>query len=163
MMETELRVLFPPSGSKKLLEPVLKAVCAILNSCRNGGRLIVYAHEKVEEEICYPYSQKDVDDITRKIEQKLQATFGVEPAREILTRIPTTTHEVLCEMCFEVKPTTLLPLYTINYNLYVTTDTQVHEVPASERLEHVVEIIKGDKKHERKRAREKKERSWSTP
>ena len=141
----QLRIEFSPSSPKKKLEKVIEAVCAIVNSGKNGGMLILFS------ESC-AYSQKDVDDITRKIEQKLQATFGFEPAREMITRMRSTCYArvTVREICFEIKPTTLLPLCTINYNLFVTTDTQVYEVPASERLEHVFKIIKGEHEREKK-------------
>jgi hypothetical protein len=141
----ELKIEFSPSNSKAKLKEVLNAVCGILNSFKEGSELILFS------ESC-PYSKKDADDITRKIEQKLETTFGLEATREIIDKIPQTNDGKVFELHYQIKPTTMLPskLYTINYNLYCTTNTQVHHIPSSEPLEHIVDVIKGEQTREEK-------------
>ena len=131
-----------PSDKKKKddkakLKDILNAVCAILNSSKEGGKLIVFSES-------LPYSPKDADDITRKIEQKLETTFGLEATREIINKISRTNHK---EMHYQINQTKLFippALYTVNYNLYSTTYTQVHNIPSGQPLHDIVSVIKGE-------------------
>ena len=130
------------NSAKKKLKEILNAVCAILNSSKQGGKLILFSESG-------PYSDKNADDITRKIEQIFEATFGLEATCEIIDKIP---QENVSEMHYQIKQTTTLPsqLYTINYNLYRTSNTQVHNIPSSEPLDRIVEVIKGETTREKK-------------
>ena len=87
----ELKIEFSPSNSKAKLKEVLNAVCGILNSSKEGGELILFS------ESC-PYSKKNADDVTRKIEQKLETTFGLEATREIIDKIPQTNDGKVFEL-----------------------------------------------------------------
>ena len=139
-----LRIAFPPPKPKSKdtgkLREILNAVCAILNSFKEGGKLIVFSESR-------PYSQKDADDITRKIEQKLQGSFGQGEACKIITKIPSDTVENVFEMCYEIRPSSSLPrTCTVNYNLFCTSNTQVHCIPSSDPIETIIEVIKGKQK-----------------
>jgi tetratricopeptide (TPR) repeat protein len=142
----DLRIEFSSSlansKAKGKLKEILNAVCAILNSSKQGGKLILFSESG-------PYSDKNADDITRKIEQISEATFGLEATCEIIDKIP---QENVSEMHYQIKQTTTLPsqLYTINYNLYRTSNTQVHNIPSSEPLDRIVEVIKGETTREKK-------------
>ena len=142
----DLRIEFSSSlansKAKGKLKEILNAVCAILNSSKQGGKLILFSESG-------PYSDKNADDITRKIEQIFEATFGLEATCEIIDKIP---QENVSEMHYQIKQTTTLPsqLYTINYNLYRTSNTQVHNIPSSEPLDRIVEVIKGERTREKK-------------
>ena len=141
----EFRIEYSSSDrakDKQKIKEVLNAICAILNSCRSGGKLILFSMSA--------YTKKNSDDITRKIEQKLEETFGLEVMREIIEKIPYEGN--LLEIHYRIKPTQLWPsqLYTVDYNLYCTSSTQVHRVPSSTPAVHVVEIIKGEQKREKR-------------
>ena len=150
----EFKIEFAPSSAsdtkkqndRAKLKQLLNAVCAILNTCKEGGKLILFSES-------HPYSMKDADDITRKIEQKIQTTFGLEAMREILNKIPQTNEQEVFEMHYEINQTTLFTppvLYTINYNLYCTTDTQVHDIPSVSPLDSIVSVITGERVREQK-------------
>ena len=132
----ELKIKFCPSKindkAVKAAKPkILEALCAILNSSKEGGKLIVFS------ENC-PYSKKSADVISRKIEQKSK-TFGVVLTREIIDKLPQTNDGEVFEIHYRIKPTTMLPskLYTVNCNLYCTTITEVTHIPSSEPFEHI--------------------------
>ena len=142
----ELKIEFSPSNSKTKLKDILNALCGILNSSKEGGKLILFS------ESC-PYSKKNADDITRKIEQKLETTFGLVETCEIINIIPQTNHGEVFELHYQIKPTTIMlpsTLYTINYNLCRTTNSQVHHIPSSVEFKHIVGVIKGEQTREKK-------------
>ena len=149
-IKMECRIEFSPSlpsdkkknEDKAKLKHILNAICAILNSSKEGGKLIVFSESRA-------YSPKDADDITRKIEQKLETTFGLEATREIIHKISQTNNK---EMHYEINQTTLFippALYTVNYNLYCTTYTQVHNIPSGRPLDDIVSVIKGERTQEK--------------
>ena len=147
----ELRVEFSPSSvsgdkGKPKLKEILNAVCAILNSSKRGGKLILFSGSKD-----LLYSQKNADDITRKIEQKLQDTFGVEKTIDFFDKIQQRGDNAF-EMHYEIMLKTMSPvsLFTINYHLYRTSDTQVQQIPSKEPLEQVAKVINGRQTRKKK-------------
>ena len=68
------------AADKSKIKEILNAICGILNNPKDGGKLILFSE--------IPYTKKNLDDITRKIEQKLQETFGLPATREIIDKIP---------------------------------------------------------------------------
>ena len=147
----ELTVEFSPlsvSGDKgkPKLKEILNAVCAILNSSKRGGKLILFSGSKD-----LLYSQKNADDITRKIEQKLQDTFGVEKTIDFFDKIQQHGDNAF-EMHYEIMLKTMSPvsLFTINYHLYRTSDTQVQQIPSKEPLEQVAKVINGRQTRKKK-------------
>ena len=132
------------AADKSKIKEILNAICGILNNPKDGGKLILFSE--------IPYTKKNLDDITRKIEQKLQETFGLPATREIIDKIPQDKVGNDFEIHYRIKPTSLFPskLYTVNYNMCCTTTTQVHHVSSSEPLKDILEIIKGEQKREKK-------------
>ena len=129
---------------KLKIEEVLNAICAILNSRKDDGKLILFSETS--------YTKKNLDDITRRIEQKLEKTFSLLATLEIIDKIRQDKVGDVFEIHYRIKPTSLFPsiLYTVNYNMCCTTTTQVHHVPSDEPLESVLKIIKGEQKREKK-------------
>ena len=146
-MSTTITIQYPPArlkdkASKKQDEEFVRTVCALANS--TGGRIVLCAKENER------YSDKDVDDITRKLEQKTSDAFGFLTAVETISQEKVSGDEEPSELIFNVKawPTSRQPC-TVNYNLYLTTESQVKHIDSSETVEKVVENII-EKKRKRK-------------
>lgn len=132
-MSANVRIEFPSRALKKdkkattkKLDEIACAVCALANS--KGGRVILYSKDGC-------YSEGDIDDITRRVEQKLNSTFSIV-TREI--------DEESAELHFRVEalPSLSQP-HTLKYNLHITSETQVIEVAPSSSRDKVMGIIKG--------------------
>ena len=147
-MSTTITIQYPPArlkdkaAIKKLDEEFVHTVCALANS--TGGRIVLCAKENER------YSDKDVDDITRKLEQMTLGAFGFLTAVETISQEKVSGDEEPSELIFNVKawPTSRQPC-TVNYNLYLTTQSQVKHIDSSETVEKVVENII-EKKRKRK-------------
>ena len=107
----------------KKLDQTLRAVCGLLNA--NGGRVILFT-----EDGCY--SEGFVDDITRRIEQKLSPFWDITVTRKVTNRE--------LHFCVEASRSSCQP-YTLNYNLYHTSETEVRKVLPSTPRERVIDLV----------------------
>lgn len=134
----ELKIEFPPNPNDRCkLKEIVNAICAVVNSCKEGGQLILFSKSS-------PYSQKMADDITRKIEQKLESTFDAKLVYDIMDKIPAISDTEVYELRYQINP--ISTLCTVKYNLYRTTDAQVYDMPASKELEYIAEVINGEQR-----------------
>ena len=126
-------------ATKEQDKEFLRTVCAFANS--KGGRIVLLAKENKR------YSDKDVDDITRKFEQKTSDAFGLLTAVKMMSREKVSGGEEPSELIFNVKAwrTSRQPC-TVNYNLYFATESQVKQIDSSETVESMVENIIGKKR-----------------
>lgn len=132
-MSAKVRIEFPSKALKKdkkvktkKLDEIACAVCGLLNS--KGGHVTLYSADGC-------YSEGDIDDITRRVEQKLNYAFSTV-TREVDDKLA----EV--HFCVEALPSLSQP-YTLKYNLHNTSETQVIEVLPSTPNDKVMSIIKG--------------------
>ena len=137
-METTLKIEFPctlftkenkTNDIKKKLNDVQRAVCGLLNT--KGGRLILYSMDG-------SYSEGNVDDITRRVEQKVASLIGDIPAKDKFAREAVDHSEISFRVEVLSQPS------TTKYNLYYMSATQVKEVPSSEPMENVHDMIEGN-------------------
>ena len=140
-METTLEIEFPctllkkenkTNDIKKKLNDIQRAVCGLLNT--KGGRLILYSKDG-------SYSEGNVDDITRRVEQKVASLIGDITAKDKFAREAVKHSEI--SFLVEVLSSLCQPC-TINYKLYYMSATQVKDVPSSEPMENVQYMIEGN-------------------
>ena len=147
-METTLKIEFPctllqkenkTNDIKKKLNDIQRAVCGLLNT--KGGRLILYSKDG-------SYSEGNVDDITRRVEQKVASLIGDITAKDKFAREAVKHSEI--SFLVEVLSSLCQPC-TINYKLYYMSATQVKDVPSSEPMENIHDMIEGNtRKRKRK-------------
>ena len=113
------------------LTEIISNVNALLNS--NGGYVVLYTKDGT-------YSHGDVDDIVRRIEQKVGEFSGQIAANKVFNLETITEREITFRV--EMLPTFSQPC-TVNYNLHIPTETQVTLVPPSEKLDVVADIVRG--------------------
>ena len=128
---------------ERKLTDILRAVCGILNTSKQGGKLILFSKDGA-------YTDKDADNISRTIEQILEGTFGGETTNEFFHKIPKTDYSKEDELHYNIVPVINSPgtLFTVKYNLYRTSNTQVRDTPSFEQLERVVGVINGGQTRE---------------
>ena len=111
------------------LNEMAQVVCGLLNS--QGGRVMFYT-----EDGCY--SERDRDDLTRRIEQKLLSTFNIVITQDKVMDRPDS------ELHFRVEASaSLCQPYTLNYNLHYTSETEVRKVLPLTPKDEVIDIVKG--------------------
>ena len=115
-------------------EEYVRTVCAFANS--EGGKIVLCAEENES------YSDKDVDDITRKLEQKTCDAYGFLTAVKTVSQEKVSGDEEPSELIFNVEawPTSRQPC-TVNYNLYFAMKSQVKQVESSQTVKSVVEYM----------------------
>ena len=131
-------------ATKEQDKEFLRTVCAFANS-RKGGRIVLRAKENKR------YSDKDVDDITRKFEQKTSDEFGLLTTVKMMSREKVSGDEEPSELIFNVEawPTSRQPC-TLKYNLYLAMESQVKQIESSETVKNVVSIGKKRKRKDSK-------------
>ena len=111
------------------LNEMAQAVCGLLNS--HGGRVIFHT-----EDGCY--SERDRDDLTRRIEQKLLSTFNIVITQDKVMDRPDS------ELHFRVEASqSSCQPYTLNYNLHYTSETEVRKVLSLTPKDGVIDIVQG--------------------
>ena len=111
---------------EKKMKEILSNICALLNS---GGGTLVLPYEKTPP-------KNHVLGVARMIEQRTQEFTGcVTMVSKIVKCVQPQRIEIL------VKPSE--DFFTLNYNLFLPTETQVIPVPATDPAKEVKEILKG--------------------
>ena len=142
-MSTTLKISLPwktllkePKVTKnKLINEKLTEIISNVNALLNtsGGYVVLYTEDGT-------YSQGDVDDIARRMEQKVGEFTGQITATKVFNLETIAKREITFRV--EMLPTFSQPC-TVNYNLPIPTETQVTLVPPSEKLDMVADIVRG--------------------
>ena len=104
---------------------IISAICALLNS--DGGKLVMHVREDSAQEWF-------VTDSIRKIEQCLVEIVGCST---MVSNISLEKSDQ--KIVFSVKKSSFL--ITVNYNLYLPSQTQVISIPSTEAIENVKGVI----------------------
>lgn len=136
MAENVLTVDFPfevveknkKIGDAKISE-VMRSICASLNS--NGGLIRLQTGKK---------QTFSVDKLVRKFEQRLKEVVGSYGSCSTFNVLPSAVSDG-SEILIKVEG--FQRLCTLNYNLYLPNETQVHVMPPNEPVENVLRIING--------------------
>ena len=136
MAENVLTVDFPfevVEKNKKVsdtkISEVMRSICAFLNS--NGGLIRLQCENK---------QTFSVDKLVRKFEQRLKEVVGSYGSCSTFNVLPAAVSDG-SEILIKVEG--FQRLCTLNYNLYLPNETQVHLIPPNEPVENVLRILNG--------------------
>lgn len=110
-----------------VIEP-LRHICALLNS--EGGSLQLTFSKTLQENI----SESDLNDFIRAIEQQVYEITDYATVNKMVIHVCFPRHVV-----FNIKRSN--HLCTVNYNLCISTETQVISLPTTEPVSSIREII----------------------
>ena len=129
----KIHICFSEMKKKKYKEEkmkeIVRTICALLNSL--GGTVTMEFKAATE---------KDVQNLKRAIEQRLSDILGFSSMRDHINLVSSTTDGFM----FIVKGVS--SLCTMNYNLYVPSETQVLAVPPKTPIVQIREILSSKKR-----------------